>query len=723
MESLVIRKLKFFTHCTLLAITPSLLAYPEYSSSQAMPKTVNWLGDWWWGTQEQTTEWVRPTTYDEIMQMLDDLESGELERRYPPEQLERVNEYLATLAREGILPNEFDEETDLEEDSYDLLYGEDSGFQLARYLESSSDYMIIPAVLNGYSGYNIVQCGKISKAWKKTKKFCKKHKKSIIIGAVVVVAVAAVTVAVVVATSASAASAAGAAGAAGVAVSGSGSSSGSSKSESNRSSSSTSSGSQTSSSTAPTFQGAMEDQVTSFKEHLAGENFFQPSGVGQDLSIEETGRVAGSLFAHDSFNHFNNQISNYPQLSEELRSISLHPDFALPSGATDNPIGFGHNEIDSRFSSNSGSLFSDPSREVNVDALSYQIRGEKATELGYYGQAAHDFGKAIELNPTDPFPYLERGFANFGLRNYDQSLKDFNHYTSQIPETPKAHPFSTSEFTRGFVKGLPKGVLESGEGIITLVSDLVTNPIHTVGQMIDACTTLVDFARNDDWETIGQALSPELHQLITQWDTLSSDKRGELAGYALGKHGADIATPGVAAKIASKGIKGAKELTSVCKNLQTAEKTLILESVAQLENGGKIRGVMQAKFASRAEELGFTAKEIAQLEKIGAIESEIGSITSNVPKTVRQNIIFTEHSLQRAIERGVTREAIFDAIESPLEVSPVKLDSRGRPSQRFIGKKAEVVLNPETGGIVSVNPTSTKKAEKLINELSNVNSN
>ena len=86
---------------------------------------------------------------------------------------------------------------------FDLLYGEDSGFQLARYLESSSEYMIIPTVLNGYSGYNIVQCGKISKAWKKTKKFCKKHKKAIIIGAVVVVAVA-----VVVATSANTASAA-----------------------------------------------------------------------------------------------------------------------------------------------------------------------------------------------------------------------------------------------------------------------------------------------------------------------------------------------------------------------------------------------------------------------------------------------------------------------------------------------------------------------------------
>ena len=103
--------------------------------------------------------------------------------------MEYVNEYLAILAKEGILPGEFDEEAALEEDAYDLMYGKDSAFELTRFLENSYEYMIIPAVLSDYSGYNIIQCGKISKSWKKTKKFVKKHKKEIIIGAVVVVAV------------------------------------------------------------------------------------------------------------------------------------------------------------------------------------------------------------------------------------------------------------------------------------------------------------------------------------------------------------------------------------------------------------------------------------------------------------------------------------------------------------------------------------------------------
>lgn len=157
------------------------------------------------------------------------------------------------------------------------------------------------------------------------------------------------------------------------------------------------------------FPGSYGRSGPPFKEHLAGENFFQSSETGQELSIEETGRVAGTLFAHDSFNYFNNQIPNYPQLSEELRSISSHPEFALPSGATDDPVGFGHNEIDWRFSSNCGPMFSDPSREVNIDALSYQMRGEAASFYGYHNPAIDNFSKAIEMNPTDSMLYFQKG--------------------------------------------------------------------------------------------------------------------------------------------------------------------------------------------------------------------------------------------------------------------------------------------------------------------------
>ncbi len=152
--------------------------------------------------------------------------------------------------------------------------------------------------------------------------------------------------------------------------------------------------------------------------------------------------------------------------------------------------------------------------------------------------------------------------------------------------------------------------------------------------------------------------------------------------------------------------------------MQAAEKTLLLESVTGLESA-KIAEVIQTKTASIAEKLGFNAREIAQLENFGKIEGSINNVINTTPRAV-QDISFSKHALQRSIERGVSREAILDALETPLKIEEIRIDHLGRSSQRFIGKKAEVVINPDTQQIISVNPTSTKKFEKLNNELLNV---
>ncbi|MFN3300980.1 MAG: hypothetical protein ACK41Z_12390, partial [Sediminibacterium sp.] len=78
---------------------------------------------------------------------------------------------------------------------------------------------------------------------------------------------------------------------------------------------------------------------------------------------------------------------------------------------------------------------------------------------------------------------------------------------------------------------------------------------------------------------------------------------------------------------------------------------------------------------------------------------------------------FTKHGVERAIERGVKPAAIHDAIKNPLKVGEVVTDKAGRQSQRYVGKTAETVVNPQTGKIISVNPTSTKKAEALIKKV------
>lgn len=74
---------------------------------------------------------------------------------------------------------------------------------------------------------------------------------------------------------------------------------------------------------------------------------------------------------------------------------------------------------------------------------------------------------------------------------------------------------------------------------------------------------------------------------------------------------------------------------------------------------------------------------------------------------------FTKHGLNRAIERNVSTPSILDAVKNPLQIKNVKVDSMGRESQRFIGSKASVVVNPNTEKVVSVNPTSTQKVKSL----------
>ncbi|MCK4935093.1 MAG: hypothetical protein KAR79_05850, partial [Simkaniaceae bacterium] len=156
-------KLRAIIHLLMLAITPSLIAFPQNHLQHI--SIVNF------------ESWTPPKTYDEILIMLDELESGEFEKKYSTTQIEQVNEYLVFLATEGLLPEEFEEEITLEEDIEDLMYEDVRPFQFASSWAVNNEYMIIPATYNGYSNYDIVYCGGISKSWKKTKKFLKRHKK------------------------------------------------------------------------------------------------------------------------------------------------------------------------------------------------------------------------------------------------------------------------------------------------------------------------------------------------------------------------------------------------------------------------------------------------------------------------------------------------------------------------------------------------------------------
>ncbi len=233
-----------------------------------------------------------------------------------------------------------------------------------------------------------------------------------------------------------------------------------------------------------------------------------------------------------------------------------------------------------------------------------------------------DFNQAIILDANNPTLYLTRGYANFELGNYAAANADY----SQFLEKTNAS-FSVTDFSIGFAKGLPQGVYDSGKSSLLFLSDFIGHPIQTSKQVFDSLTQLAVLIKNDEFGVVAEVLSPELHQLVVQWDTLPSETRGELAGYAVGKLGTDLLAPGAAAKIASQSISSAKELVAICKNLQIAQEALVLETAAGIGVPVKIAEVVQngQTVAFLGEELGFTAQEIGQLKKVGKLEQTIDS--------------------------------------------------------------------------------------------------
>lgn len=73
---------------------------------------------------------------------------------------------------------------------------------------------------------------------------------------------------------------------------------------------------------------------------------------------------------------------------------------------------------------------------------------------------------------------------------------------------------------------------------------------------------------------------------------------------------------------------------------------------------------------------------------------------------------FSKHMEKRASERKISVDDIKEALINPLHVDDIKIDSLGRPSQRFIGEKATVNVNSETGTVTTIWKTGKSKINK-----------
>lgn len=93
-------------------------------------------------------------------------------------------------------------------------------------------------------------------------------------------------------------------------------------------------------------------------------------------------------------------------------------------------------------------------------------------------------------------------------------------------------------------------------------------------------------------------------------------------------------------------------------------------------------------------------------------EDNSGIITPNGIKITSSS----QHMKERAEERGVSFDAVKNALENPLHTDEIKYDALGRPSQRFIGEESTVNVNPDTGVIITVWKTGSNKLKKYKKE-------
>ena len=192
-----------------------------------------------------------------------------------------------------------------------------------------------------------------------------------------------------------------------------------------------------------------------------------------------------------------------------------------------------------------------------------------------YGQAVDALTQALQKDPTNSDAYIERAIAYFEQGNFDLAIKD---YIASGKDIAPPQDASKIEFGAGFLKGaaiaVAKGVDEfipslcySLRGMSQLLWTYNNRPVKISKDLVDATIGAVEYIRTKNLSAISKDMAPELHELITKWDTFDAKTRGEKSGFVFGKYGINI----LASFGGTKAFKAFQELrrgNAVC-NLKT----------------------------------------------------------------------------------------------------------------------------------------------------------
>ena len=96
-------------------------------------------------------------------------------------------------------------------------------------------------------------------------------------------------------------------------------------------------------------------------------------------------------------------------------------------------------------------------------------------------------------------------------------------------------------------------------------------------------------------------------------------------------------------------------------------------------------------------------------EKVVGIKTSEGTAVTGQSKHFMERVIGTMRDPKTGRPRsGVTVEGIQKALENPMIARAIRTDSQGERSQKYIGEKATVSVDPDTGILIQCNPTNER---------------
>ena len=105
-----------------------------------------------------------------------------------------------------------------------------------------------------------------------------------------------------------------------------------------------------------------------------------------------------------------------------------------------------------------------------------------------------------------------------------------------------------------------------------------------------------------------------------------------------------------------------------------------------------------------------------EMERQGMKASDFPTLTAGEQRRTFNSTV-SEHAAERQKQRGVTDEQVADAMERPLKSFEPTVDDKGRKAQKLVGRDATVVVNPDTGVIITTYRTKSRYRRKYEREL------